>query len=103
MMKGCKGFVTNLQVLNQYTLGNQMPFIAKELSKEIMKRARLVKIFLRNGMAENKIFCNRQRNYSVSLLQKFKRGYYKNLNIRSVTNKLFWKSIYNIYFWINHA
>ena len=56
MMKGCKGFVTNLQVLNQYTLGNQMPFMAKELSKVIMKRARLVKIFLRNGMEENKFF-----------------------------------------------
>ena len=57
----------NLQLLNQYTRGNQVPFMAKQLSKEIMKRARLFKIFLRNGMEENKIFYNRQRNYSVSL------------------------------------
>ena len=57
----------NLQLLNQYTGGNQVPFMAKQLSKEIMKRARLFKIFLRNGMEENNFFYNRQRNYSVSL------------------------------------
>ena len=84
----------NLQVLNQrapqkikYVRGNQF-------SKEIMKRSRLRNNFLRNRAEENKILFNRQGNYCVSLLRKSKRGYYKNLNIKNVTdNKLFWKSV----------
>ena len=91
----------NLQVLNQhapqkikYVRGNQMPFMTKQLSKEIMKRSRLRNNFLRNRTEENKILYNRQRNYCVSLLRKSKRGYYENLNIKNVTdNKLFWKSV----------
>ena len=52
----------NLQVLNQhapqkikYVRGNQMPFITKQLSKELMKRSRLRNNFLRNRTKENKI------------------------------------------------
>ena len=78
----------------KYVRGNQMPFMTKQLSKEIMKRSRLHKNFLRKRTEENKILYNRQGNYCVSLLRKYKRGYYKNLNIRNVTdNKLFWKSV----------
>ena len=47
--------VINLQMLNQhapqkikYVRGNQMPFMAKQFSKEIMKRSRLRNNFLRN-------------------------------------------------------
>ena len=91
----------NFQVLNQHApqkikhvRGNQMPFMTKQLSKEIMKRSRLRNNFLRNRTEENKILYNRQRNYCVSLLRKSKRGYYENLNIKNVTdNKLFWKSV----------
>ena len=91
----------NLQVLNQhapqkikYVRGNQMPFMTKQLSKEIMKRSRLRNNFLRNRTEENKILYNRQRNYCVYLLRKSKTGYYENLNIKNVTdNKLFWKSV----------
>ena len=91
----------NLQVLNQrapqkikYVRGNQMPFMTKQLSKEIMKRSRLPNNFLRNRTEENKILYNRQKNYCVSLLRKSKRRYYENLNIKSVTdNKLFCKSV----------
>ena len=91
----------NLQVLNQhapqeikYVGGNQMPFITKQLSKEIMKRSRLRNNFLRNRTEENKILYNRQRNHCVSLSQKSKRGYYEILNIKNVTdNKQFWKSV----------
>ena len=71
-----------------------MPFMTKQLSKEIMKRSRLPNNFLRNKIEENKILYNRQRNYCVSLLRKSKRRYYENLNIKNVTdNKLFWKSV----------
>ena len=59
-----------------------------------MKRSRLRDNFLRNRTEENKILYNRQRNYCVSPLRKFKRRYYENLNIKNVTdNKLFWKSV----------
>ena len=71
-----------------------MPFMTKQLSREIMKRSRLRNNFLRNRTKENKILYNRQRNYFVSLLRKSKRRFYDNLNIKNVTdNKLFWKSV----------
>ena len=79
-------FVNNDEGLNQhaaqkinYVRGNQMPFMTKQLSKEIMKRSRLCNNFLRNRTEDNKILYNRQRNYCASLLRKSKRGYYENL------------------------
>ena len=63
-------------------------------TKQLMKRSRLRNNFLRNRTEEDKIIYNRQRNYCVSLLQKSKKGYYENLNIKNITdNKLFWKSV----------
>ena len=44
-------------------------FHAKTVEK--MKRLRLLKNFLRKQMEENRTLYNRQRNYSVSLWQKF--------------------------------
>ena len=71
-----------------------MTSMTKELSKEIIKRSRLPNNFLRNRTEENKILYNRQRNHCVSLLQKSKRGYYKNLNIKKIAdNQLIWKSV----------
>ena len=71
-----------------------MPFMTKQLSKEIVKRSRLRNNFLRNRTEENEVLYDRQRNYCVSLLRKSKRGYYENLSIKNVTdNKLFWKSV----------
>ena len=69
----------------KYVRGNQMPFMAKQLSKEIMKRSRLCNNFLRNRTEENKILYNNQRNYCVSLLGKSKRECYENL--KNVTQK----------------
>ena len=91
----------NLQMLNQhapqkikYVRGNQMPFMTKQLPKQIMKRSRLRNNFLRNETEENNILYNRQMNHCVSLLRKSKRGYYENLNIKYETdNKLLWKSV----------
>ena len=70
----------------------KLPFMIKELTKEIMKRSRLSNNFLKNRTEENEILYNRQRNYCASLLRKSKRRYYENLNIKNVTDsKLFWK------------
>ena len=66
----------------------------KQFFKEIMKRSRHSKSFLKNRTEENKIIYNRQRNYCVSLLRKSKLGYYENLNIKKVTDeKLFQKLV----------
>ena len=61
-------FDINLQVLNQhapqknkYVLGNQIPFMTKQLSKEITKRSKLRNNFLRNRTEANKILYNTQR------------------------------------------
>ena len=70
-----------------------MSFMTQELSQEIMKRSRLCNNFLRNRTEVKKILYNRQRNNFAFLLRRSKTGYYKNLNVKNVTdNKLFWKS-----------
>ena len=73
----------------KHVSGNQMSFLAKQLSKEIMKKSRLCNGFLRNRTEENKILYNWKGNYFVSFLQNPKTGYYEKLNIKNVTdNKL---------------
>ena len=66
----------------------------KAFSKAMMDCTRLRNKFLKNRFVENKLACNRQRNYCVSLTRKSKRDYYNNLDNRNVTdNKLFWKTV----------
>ena len=71
-----------------------MPFMTKNLSKNIMKRSRLRNKYLNNNNEENRKLCAQQRNYCVSLLRKTKKVYYENLDERKVfDNKLFWKTV----------
>ena len=78
----------------KYARGNQMPFFTKELSKEIMTRARLRNKYLKNRNEENRAIYVKQRNYCASLLRKSKKKYYENLYERNLTDKkLFWKTI----------
>ena len=71
-----------------------MPFMRKQLSKKIIKRSRLCNNFLRNRTEDNRILYKRQSNYCLCLLQKLKKEYYKNLNVKEITdNKMFWKTI----------
>ena len=81
--------------LLKYAWGDQMPFMTKQLSKEIMKRSRRLRNnFLRNTMKDNWIFYKRQINYFLSLSWKSKKEYYKNLNVKKITDKkVFWKTI----------
>ena len=67
---------------------NTGPFMNRELSKAFMTRTRL-----RNN-SDNKILYKKQRNFCVNLLRNAKRDYYKNLEIKHVTdNKKFWKTV----------
>ena len=68
-----------------------MPFMTKQLSKEIMKRSRLRNNFLRNRTEINKILYNKQ--ITVCLFSKnLKKDTMK--TIKTVIDKeLFWKSV----------
>ena len=78
----------------KHARGNQMPFMTKDLSKNIMKRSRLRNKYLNNNNEENRKLYAQQRNYCVSLLRKTKKGYYDNLDERKVSdNKRFWKTV----------
>ena len=77
----------------KHARGNQMPFLTKDLSKNIMKRSLLRNKYLNNNNEENRKLYAQQRNYCVSLLRKTK-DYYENLDERKVSdNKLFWKTV----------
>ena len=78
----------------RYARGNQMPFLTKELSNEIMSRSRLCNKYFKNRNEENRAIYVKQRNYCVYLLQKSKKKHYENLDERNLMdNKLFWKTI----------
>ena len=77
----------------KHARGNQMPFMTKDLSKNIMKISRLRNKYLNNINEENRKLYAQQRNYCVSLLRKTKKVYHENLDERKVSdNKLFWKT-----------
>ena len=61
-----------------------MPFVTKKLSKEIMKRLRLRKKFLRNKTDKTFKLYVKQRSKCVSLLKKGKKEYYQSLDEENV-------------------
>ena len=69
-------------------------FMNKELSKAFTNRARLRNKFIKNPTNNNKVAYKKQRNFCVNLLRKTKCHYYKNLDVRTITdNKTFWKCV----------
>ena len=77
-----------------YARGNQISFMTKDLSKNIMKISRPRNKYLENNNEQNRKLYAKQRNYYVSLLRKTKKAYYENLDERKVSyNKLFWKTV----------
>ena len=81
-------------IKKKYARGNQMPFMTKNLSKEIMTRSRLRNKYLKHKMEENRLPYTQQRNKCVSLLRKTKINYYENLDGKDITDsKKFWKTV----------
>ena len=71
-----------------------MPFITRDLSKAIMKISRLRNNFVKNRMGGNKTLYTKQRNYPISLLKKFEKKNFANVNEKDIfDNKLFQKTI----------
>ena len=69
-----------LKTLDKYALrkakdarGNQMPFMTKDSSKNIMKRSRLRNKHFKNNNKENRKLYTKQRKHCVSLLRKLKK------------------------------
>ena len=60
---------------------NQMPFMTKELSKEIMTRFRLTDNILKIRIEENKMRYAKQRNKYLSILRSAKKKQYGNLDV----------------------
>ena len=90
-----------MQVLNihapmkkKFIRGNNAPFMNKTLSKAFMHRSKLKNTFNKNPTAENKILYKKQRNWCVALLEKEKKKYYNNLDLKILDdNKTFWQRI----------
>ena len=96
--KFCKTTMDSLNLFapikKKYARGNQMPFMTKDLSKEMMTRSRLRNKYLKDKTEENRLLYTQQRNECVSLLRKTKINYYGNLNVKEITdNKKFWKTV----------
>ena len=58
-----------------------MPFMTKELLKEIMTRFRLTDNILKIRIEENKMRYTKQRNKYLSLLGSAKKKHYGNLDV----------------------
>ena len=66
----------------------------KIISKEKMKRTRLINKFFKNRNDYNKKEFSKQRNYCVSVVRKSKKLHYSNLDEKKITDdKTFWKTI----------
>ena len=67
--------------------------MTKTLRKAIMHRSRLKNIYIRKRNDKN-WENNKQRNFFVDLLRKTKTEYFKNLNVKDLSdNRKFWKTI----------
>ena len=78
----------------RYIRANQKPFITSELNKAIMNRSRLRNRYLKLRSSESEIAYTKQRNYTVNLLRKEKKIYYKNLDLNNIAdNKQFWRNV----------
>ena len=96
--KFCKTTMDTLNsfapIKKKYARGNQMPFMTKNLSKEIMTRSRLRNEYLKHKTEENRFLYTQQRNKCVSLLRKTKTNYCGNFDEKDIYQiNFFWKTV----------
>ena len=88
-----------IQVLNNHAPAKKKivrfsnsPFMTKTLRKAIMHRSRLKNIYIRKRNDKN-WENNKQRNFFVDLLRKTKTEYFKNLNVKDLSDsRKVWKT-----------
>ena len=78
--------MTCLLLKKKYARGNQMPFMTKDLFKEIMTRSRLRNKYLKHKTEEIRLLYTQQRTKCVSLLRETKINYYGNLDEKDITD-----------------
>ena len=72
---------------------NNRPFMTKTLRETIMHRSRLENIYIHKRNDKNWENYKKQRNLCVDLLRKTKIEYFKNLNVKDLSdNRKFWKT-----------
>ena len=77
----------------KHVRANHASFMTKEIRKAVMKRAKLIKVYLKKRTEATKAAYNYQRNICISLLRISKRFYLENLNLKLVRdNKKVWKN-----------
>ena len=73
---------------------NHMPYMTKYHRKAIMKRSALEKKYYKSKSLVDKQAFKKQRNYCNRIYKREKRKYFKNLNLKKLTdNKTFWKTV----------
>ena len=90
-----------MDTLNSFALlnmkcarGNQMPFMTKSLSIEIMTRSILRNKYLNHKTEENRLLYTQQKDKCVSPLRKTKINCFGNLDQKNITdNKKLWKTV----------
>ena len=74
----------------KFRSANHSRFVTKDVSKGIMLRTKLRNQFLKKKTLEARTKYNKQRNICVSFVNKAKRNYYKNLDLKDINdNKKF--------------
>ena len=74
-------FEKHAPLKNKCLRANHSKFVTKELSKAIMPRSKLRKMFLKDRAEESRSKYKKQRNVCVYLLKKAKKDYYANVDI----------------------
>ena len=78
----------------KYVRANDGPFMTKALRKAIMLRTQLRNKYNKERTQSNLNTFRKQRNKCVKLLRKAKFEYYKNLNLKDISdNRKFWKTV----------
>ena len=68
-------------IKKKYVRGNQMPFMTKELSKEIMARSIFTNNYLMDKTDKSRFLYTQKIYKSVALLRNTKKNYFENLDI----------------------
>ena len=98
LKKYCKKTMDTLNffapIKKNYARGNQIFFMSKNISKDIMTKSRLRNKYLKHKSKENCLVYTLQRSRCVSLLRKTKMNYYGKLNEKDIRdNKKCWKTV----------
>ena len=81
-----------IQVLNNHASAKKK--VAKTLRKATMHRSRLKNIYIRKRNDKNWENFKKQIIFCADLLRKTKTEYFKNLNVKDLSdNRTFWKTI----------